>query len=184
MTKSDCETAHLRGVKVGSHGQVSRGELGLCCISSLSPPSASEKGECTASGPCRHRSNASCALTASSPRASQAGSHHQKVLLFHAKCSSALAISGAHGPFLSINTPFGFFANVILHFLPPSLCSVEASHGRRWPKLLVSSCNPHTSQPYSTATVHLLGRLCSCQHEFTGHLQHSRKYLVPFWRGF
>lgn len=44
MTKSDCETAHLRGVKVGSHGQVSRGELGLCCIPSLSPPSASEKG--------------------------------------------------------------------------------------------------------------------------------------------
>lgn len=85
MTKSDCETAHLRGVKVGSHGQVSRGKLGLCCISSLSPPSASEMGERTASGPCRHRSDASCALTASFPRASRAGSLRQKVLLFSCK---------------------------------------------------------------------------------------------------
>lgn len=109
------------------------------------------------------------------------------MLLFHAKCSSALTISGAQGPFLSTALPaplfICLFANVVLHFLPPSLCSVEASHGCRWPKLLVSSCDPHTSQPSSTATVHLLGRLRSCQHEFTGHLQHSRKCLAPFWRG-
>lgn len=164
---------------------LSGGAWALLHIQPLSPFGLGEGGlHCFWPG--RHRSNALCALTASSSRVSRAGSRHQKVLLFHAKCSSALAVSGAHGPCLSITTrcQWIFLANVILHFLPPSLCSVEASHGHWWPKLLVSGCDPHTSQPHSAATVHLLGRLCSCQHEFTGRLQHSREYLVPFGGGF
>lgn len=179
----DCSSERSEG-RLPQPG-LSGGAWALLHIQPLSPPPALERGQRTASGPWHHCSIASWALTASSLRVCQAGSHHQKVLLFHARCSSALAVSGAQGPFLSTTSTalWGCFANVTLGFLPPSLCSVEASHGRRWPKLLVSSCEPHTSQPYSPATVHLLRRLCSCQCELTGHLQHRCEYLVPL-RGF
>lgn len=145
----------------------SLGEGGTHCFWALSPPQ-----QCLVCSNCFFPQG----LSSWQPP-SEGASLSCKVLLStgHFWCTWSFSIH--HHP------PFGFFANVILNFLPLSLYSVEASHGRRWHKLLVSSCNPHPSQPYSTATVHLLGRLRSCQHEFTGYLQHSRKYLVPFWRG-
>lgn len=95
---------------------------------------------------------------------------------------SCKVLLSAHGPFLSAATPsggLGFFANVVVHFLSPSLCSVEAPHGRRWPELPVSSCDPHPSQPHSSAALRLLRGLCSRQLCFPGHLWHCCEYLLP-----
>lgn len=171
MTKSDCATAHLRGVKVGSHGQGSRGELGLCC-SSASLPLGGEGTHCLwASSP--PACSDCCSLQALRAVCSQ------KTLLFPAGCTSALAISGRDGPFLPSFLPptlLFFNANVALCFFLPSPRSAEASCGHRWPELLGSSCDPRTSQPHSTAAVRLLGGLCSHQHELPGRLQHGCKY--------
>lgn len=128
-------------------------------------------------GPSRHRSNASCALNCFFPRAapSEGASLSCKVLLStgHFWCTWS---------FLATTTPLGgldFFANVVVHFLPPSPCSVEASHGCRWPELPVSSCDPRPSQPHSSAALHLLRGLRSRQLHFPGHLRHRREYLLP-----
>lgn len=159
--------------------------MGFAAYPASLPLRPRRRGERTASGPCHHRSDASCALTASSRRAWRAGSCGQKTLLFpavllstgHFWCRRSFSLPPAPRPFVAN-------ISLSLSFLLPSPCSVEASRGRRWPELLVGGCDPCPSQPYRTATVHLLGRLCPCQHELTGHLQRSRKYLLPGWRGF
>lgn len=121
-----------------------------------------------------------CSKTASSP-----GQPPRKVLLF--SCTVLLStgrfLVHTHGPFLPTTTTpsggSGIFADVAVGFLPLSLRSVEASHGRRRPELPVSSCDPHPSQPHSSAALHLLRGLCSRQLHFPGRLQRCCEYLLP-----
>lgn len=169
MTKSDCETAHLRGVKVGSHGQVSRGELGLCCIPSLSLPlRPRRRGERTASGPCHHRSDASCALTASSRRAWRAGSCGQKTLLFpavllstgHFWCRRSFSLPPAPRPFVAnISLSLSLFSfpprAVLKHHADvggPSYLSAAATPAPHSPIARQLSTSSEGSAPASTSS--------------------------------
>lgn len=127
---------------------LSGGAWALLHIQPLSPFGLGEGGlHCFWPG--RHRSNALCALTASSSRVSRAGSRHQKVLLFHAKCSSALAVSGAHGPCLSITTrcQWIFLANVFFIFSRPPCVVLKHHTDIGGPSYLSAAATPTPHSP-------------------------------------
>lgn len=114
----DCSSERSEGRPPGAG--VSGGAWALLHPQPLCP----REGGTHCFGPSRHLSNASCALNCFFPRAAPS-----KVLLSPAKCSSAPAVSGAHGPVLSTTAPWEgwvFLLMLLFVFSPP--CAVLKHH--------------------------------------------------------